>query len=52
MEKLIQKLEEMKKNHERIRGSQKMGIGSHWWDGRAQGIQDAIDLIKKLTTQE
>jgi len=32
-----------------IRGSQKMGIGSHWWDGRIGGLQYAIHLLEDVS---
>jgi hypothetical protein len=47
MKEILRKLEELKTSHERIRGAQKLGIGSHWWDGRATGVNDAILIIKE-----
>ena len=48
MKELLKQLEELKASHELNRGSVKMGIASHWWDGRSQGIQDVIDLLKGI----
>lgn len=47
MDDLIKRLEELKTSYEKMRGSQKMGVASHWWDGRAQGIKDVLELICK-----
>ncbi len=47
MDNLVKELKDLKIHHERIQGAQKLGLGSHYWNGRAQGVQDAIELIQK-----
>jgi hypothetical protein len=46
MEEILRELEVLKRKHELFRGTQK-GIGCHFWNGRAEGVQDAIEAIKK-----
>ena len=48
MDKIIKELEELKLHHERVRGSQKTGLASSFWDGRAQGVADAIAILKVI----
>jgi hypothetical protein len=50
MEEILKELEILKKKHELFRGTQK-GIGCHFWNGRAEGIQDAIEVIKKAARE-
>ena len=47
MDKIIKELEELKLPHDRVRGSQKIGLASSFWDGRARGVADAIAIIKE-----
>ena len=47
MEELIKQLEGLKLHHERTRGSQKIGLASSFWDGRARGVADAIAIIRE-----
>lgn len=48
MEELIKALEELQQHHERMIGVQKMGIASHFWNGRAEGVKDCLKIIKDL----
>ncbi|MDD5006348.1 MAG: hypothetical protein PHS93_09000 [Candidatus Omnitrophica bacterium] len=46
----IKHFEKLQKKTDLVRGSQKMGLASHWWDGRTQGINDCVEYLK--TKQE
>lgn len=48
LKKLEQELKELKLRHERVRGSVPRGPASGWWDGRVQGVEDAIKLLKEF----
>jgi hypothetical protein len=52
MDKIIKELEAMKEHHERISGSLKMGLSSHFWMGKAEGIKEAIEVLRKHTNAE
>jgi hypothetical protein len=48
IKELIEHLEKLQRKADLIRGSQKVGIGSSWWDGKTQGIKECIEYLKKL----
>lgn len=49
MKEIIKALEELKIHHERMRGAQKLGVSSHFWNGRVEGINDALKIIREAT---
>ena len=45
MDELINILKATRIDYQRKAGSMKMGIASHYWSGKADGIRDAIDIV-------
>lgn len=42
---LILEFKAMARKTDLVKGSQKLGLGSTWWDGRVQGIKDCIECL-------
>ncbi len=49
MKELIKTLKELQQHHEQIRGSIKMGLASHYWNGKADGVKEALEIVKKYS---